>query len=532
MINGCYAYTFIFTENGKKRLFFLARCLMADGHNPCFYPRLSVGVISEGYLIRLITKRTLTMADWLLRMEGVNLNAVLSDTDNISVRRGGSLLLRQAVLDITRKFTLTPISTGASIGLFQTSGSADEIDSLASNVCDYLKTGNYRHFTFVVNSHPLDDDFITSKEGVLAKNRWQQLQTVSLALPTGAAPTCCEMDHLRPADAEQGIGQGDQQRSVSASVYSRHHYGRKQRQGFYQEEVGTAYSVTDNLHDLSQNGGYGNLDNKMAVIYLDGNGFGALQQQCCRDAATQKEFDKTIQKQRRQFLQQILKKATHKKDFKTSSDEIRLETLLWGGDEMMLVVPAWKGMAVLQDFFHVSKNWQFQGQAITHAGGLVFCSHKTPITRIRQLAEELANGVKEKSRNKNAYDYLVLESVDYPTTALDTYWQQVYQSSLAKDRQPLTPIDDWSGSACQALREQVLDKISVGQLHTLAGSFLSRDEKESTQRKQRMTEVIDNFSAIETTLKDYFPNQTDAWQWVHLLELLDYLDPQKPEGRS
>ncbi|MGH8470976.1 MAG: hypothetical protein ACREVJ_00600 [Gammaproteobacteria bacterium] len=46
-------------------------------------------------------RRSLGMpSSYLLRIEGVNLDQVLDDTSQLSVRRGGSLLLRQAVLDL------------------------------------------------------------------------------------------------------------------------------------------------------------------------------------------------------------------------------------------------------------------------------------------------------------------------------------------------------------------------------------------------------------------------------------------------
>ncbi len=60
------------------------------------------------------------MADFLIRMEGVNLSSVLDDTIQLSVIRGSSLLLRKAVIKVAEEFKLQVISVGASIGLYRT----------------------------------------------------------------------------------------------------------------------------------------------------------------------------------------------------------------------------------------------------------------------------------------------------------------------------------------------------------------------------------------------------------------------------
>ena len=48
--------------------------------------------------------------EYLLRVEGVNLSHVLEDTRQLSVRRGGSMLLRQAIKDLEKKKYPHPLS--------------------------------------------------------------------------------------------------------------------------------------------------------------------------------------------------------------------------------------------------------------------------------------------------------------------------------------------------------------------------------------------------------------------------------------
>ncbi|EDN65205.1 hypothetical protein BGP_6503 [Beggiatoa sp. PS] len=71
-------------------------------------------------------------------------------------------------------------------------------------------------------------------------------------------------------------------------------------------------------------------------------------------------------------------------------------------------MPAWLGWWTLDYFFRKSKDWEFPDPnsddnkvyPLTHAAGLVFCQHNAPIHRIRNLAEQLGNLVKDQEDNK------------------------------------------------------------------------------------------------------------------------------------
>jgi hypothetical protein len=135
-----------------------------------------------------------------------------------------------------------------------------------------------------------------------------------------------------------------------------------------------------------------------------------------------------------------------------------LETLLWGGDEVLWVVPAWLGWHVVQTFFRVVSAGAADQRAaapprsvavrpaaakheirnlddkrkkapapapaqqevpgldelvLTYSAGLVFCHAQAPIRRIWDLAEQLTREAKQaRDRNKNAIAYVVLESFD------------------------------------------------------------------------------------------------------------------------
>jgi hypothetical protein len=121
---------------------------------------------------------------------------------------------------------------------------------------------------------------------------------------------------------------------------------------------------------LSEDESRGNLHHKMAVIYLDGNGFGKLQNELCLTQADQERFDETVRGYRRKMLKALIHKMeSEPEDWFTSDAEkkFRLETLLWGGDEIIRVVPSWQGWRTLAFFYEQSKEWNFDEHHLSHA---------------------------------------------------------------------------------------------------------------------------------------------------------------------
>jgi len=117
-----------------------------------------------------------------------------------------------------------------------------------------------------------------------------------------------------------------------------------------------------------------------------------------------------------------------------------------------MVVPAWCGLDTLSFFFEISGHWEFKAKntknkwqttPLTHAAGLVFAQHKTPLSRLVDLVKyELAEGVKNQLKPKlnelvNGFDYLVLESIDYPTESLHRFRRKVFGNTLTQQHCPL-----------------------------------------------------------------------------------------------
>jgi len=490
----------------------------------------------------------------LLRIEAINIDGVCDDTDQISIRRGGSLLLRQSVIDAKgwlralaendglSEDSVKPISIGGSIGIYGLRLEQRDITSVIKHIEEKLNQPDslYRLACFSVVACESDGtDYQDARERLLAQVRWQQLRQPNRYLPPlrDEGNGVCDFDHLSPAIRRERFLKRDDC-FVGESVEQRFDYGQKQRGLFYKSELDKckdewdlkldALRFTSDLHELSHNPRFGNLNEKIALVYFDGNGFSGYQQKNCKDIESQALFDEHLRGARRAFLANLLQLAASDLAF-WSQQNIRLEVLMWGGDEFLLVVPAWKGWEVAQLFLKQYATISVSNtQRLTHAGGLVFCGAKTPIVRVRDLARQLADWAKSQDagRDKNSLAYLVLESIEYPTQGIADYFGERFKVMAAEQR-PL--------GASQLDSDQLpelLELIPSRLLHNLGRALVRHglDSEEYRQRRDRTLQVLgkDKFEKASDLLHQLFPNQkaeTD-WPWLHFLELRDYLVPQ------
>lgn len=572
------------------------------------------------------------MGHHFLLVEGVNLYANIYDTDQLSVIRGSSFLYKDAITHIQDQFAacLEPVSTGASSGLFHLKKEAVEpIEEVAQQAKRCLREHpQYRHLTFGVE-YCLATSLKTAKEQLWTQLRFSQLQNLTLTPDWqgkdddtfGEKP--CELQGTRivsqmPAKRIQG-----KERHLSSSVLSRWRDGKVQRHQFYRKLIDSElmerlkdYDFSEDIntlcadpnYPLDENGKpsefdpetpvmYPKLAGKMAVVYIDGNQFGKRQREFIDhykathegielelEVAAQRAFDNAIKGLRNQFLQQEMVIHLIKEEKLTDTSPLgqrrhnqrrkilRLETLLWGGDEMLLVMPAWKGVDFLQRFFAFDWRLDGVGKPLTHAAGIVFCQAKTPIRIIQQLARNLADRVKDGKdygRKHNAWDYLVLESIDYPTTNdLDDYFKTRYPNDLDKKRpHGLPAIPEWQEirkqlqtvleerhlprrklyHVLQALRQYGIatTERTWEQLVKLKDGELQDDKQVSAQEREehRLYEVSEFQLWLKGDGNDDWPalakrcfgldinNPAErAWAWIHAVELWDYLAPKPSQA--
>lgn len=566
-------------------------------------------------------------------VEGVNIYANVLDTNQISVIRGGSFLLKDAIIAIEDecKDCLDSLSLGASSGLFRMKSSADNPDGLMDKIKGILEREPYATQTFTIESCKAEN-LLVAKEQLLGQLRVRQLNSATLA-PDLFTPDCkgvSDWHGVRPKGTDKDCvsyrppGEKPTTVYISRSEKLRWKYGRyKERevgQSYHLEEVkrlcvGELCEIRDqeSYKALKKDLGkwsycrelghiadskrceparpdyprplYPKLDGKIAVFYADGNSFTKIQRRYIdqEGEGAQKDFDLTIRGKRAQLLAdllgEMLKEDGRFPHIKTRSlnnvqegeqsqwvKALRLETLLWGGDELMFVMPAWIGFEFVQMFFEKTADWEIGGQQLSHSAGLVFCSAKTPIRIVRELARMIADDIKERTDKKggkrNAWDYMVLESIDYPTHRDYPRFLQERYGSITVHRPICLPEKGnvWA-QASRGLKKALQDNLPIRQLYRLVQAitrkmpeelFRSNDmevpkswpvQKPETlleKLEERMLNLCDDRDKLITACKrfaelfglDINDDRERAWLWLHLLELREYIAPrrEKEEG--
>jgi hypothetical protein len=303
----------------------------------------------------------------LLRIEGINFDATVFDTRDLSTVRGSSFLYLDAITAIHELLeaegktlqieSVTRLSGGGSVGLFKLALGAgadddtirDRDDTIRDRIEEWLAGRGdakanavlslCRHLAFAVDlvrlpaeqppaaADPVLDDrrppaFIRARERVIAANRVRQMQAPSVVSPDDAAPgswQVCTYDLVRPAGAEKVKGE-----PASLSVRDRRGYGITKKQDW---DIEVLQAAGEGEPLLARPRGYDgfardfstiaddaaagrSLAGKIAVFYADGNRFSAIQDRLIRrhmpPFAAQQLFDGVLRSNRRQLLHEIL----------------------------------------------------------------------------------------------------------------------------------------------------------------------------------------------------------------------------------
>jgi hypothetical protein len=483
-------------------------------------------------------------ATYYLRMEGVNLANFVYDTQDLSTVRGGGLLLLDAVDRVEGKLkefidngSVKAVSTGASSGLFEfRAASDDSAKKVRKQVEDFLNTDvQLKHATFVVDTWPSggDEKFAEDKEQLIALNRWRQMRSPTVAVPASVSGCVspCGTDLVRPAATETEMRNKKGER-VCQSVWQRRKYGIEEKRGkLYNKLTGLPENArfTEHLSELTEDASRGSINHKMAVIYADGNGFGKLQSDFTKSELT--SFDKDIKEKRKLFLGKLLEQMDEDpRGWMTLGDPVayRLETLLWGGDEFMLVVPAWKGWETLQLFYTMSETWKFGNEELTHSAGLVFCHHNAPIHRIKALAHDLAEVCKNADvigKKGNYFTYQVLESFDCITGDVAAFLRK---KSIGDSACPMILAgSDMPGIAGNVSKIKNDGEFARGRLHSIVTKLRTGDEEGSAEEIRKIYAACgEGTGEIFRNLESQLHGQNS---WLHLADLFDYVAVKEAE---
>lgn len=458
-----------------------------------------------------------------------------------------------------------------------------------------------RHLSILTAACVATTDFRADMETLLALIRWQQQQAPSLVLPAAGTSwdktkLICPNDHTRLADTWifRRKDEGSGPYPASRSVRDRHAYGRLYKHTLYDRVIhGTPYLegggsrfkppergyadeladparqpdkaldgkmaalYADELADLARRPDKA-LDGKMAVLYADGNRFSEqirdLVKKSDTPIETQKAIDKALQGWRRDLLDKVVKLI--RQDDPTYP-LTRIETLLWGGDELIWVLPAWRGWEVAALFAEHIRNEPVKGKGrsmdvpekdgwsmdMFHGLGMVFCHYDAPINGIHKLAKKLADKVAKAERTSTRLAVMVLESFDAVGQDLEAHLTRTYGTAgITPTAMCLTAPKgaSWNDVPCAVAAMKTY--LPRRRLHALADALLHHGpvttdqgsaKSETNRAWGRFWRDLD--APAEAAIREaaetlgrcwgFDAQGKDARLWLHLDMLWDYLAP-------
>ncbi len=310
---------------------------------------------------------------------------------------------------------------------------------------------------------------------------------------------------------------------------------------------------------------------KLAYLYFDGNGFSGI-----RAGNDLKAFSQAVESVNRHVLNDLLTAflpggnpgsehetrmfsqgrifvrsagATdrHEGQYKKLS-LLRLETLLFGGEDFLVVLPAWLGWEyawnILEWYADAAKKFggSLSGQAMSHRCGMLICDQKTPVRRARDMAHALCENAKEAYRAKGtperALAFHIIESHDVPEQTGDA------ETDIAELRGnvfagPEGADSQWASEAFRLLQHQgaeirdavcqLKDDMPRSRLYSLIDELDSKPDMDFSERlaeyalKGRSALSAEDMERILTAGKS--PDIPLRLHLKVLSELWDYVEP-------
>lgn len=295
-----------------------------------------------------------------------------------------------------------------------------------------------------------------------AANRARQFRQWTIVPPplTRGTTDFDPLERTRPADKRDVWLQDGERQPVSASTLDRRHYGRNARLNFYRAQLpdhAERGNPADGLlfapsfqHIVANPPPDVRLSarNAIALVYADGNGFGGI-----RKAVGVRAFASDLDRKRKTLLagmvdwlrrgqgwdtaprddddrpRDVFSTCVREKDG-TNDRFLRFETLLYGGDEFLFVMPSWLALDFVRGLLAATRDWSAPmpaGTPLTHAIGVVICQVKTPIRLTRAIAHDIADAIKEtKLKTTDAVGIEVFEGLMPPLDGLDRFRFRLY----------------------------------------------------------------------------------------------------------
>ncbi len=481
------------------------------------------------------------MPRYYLKVEAVNIDNFVYDTHDISTIRGGSYLLLDSIRSLQNKFErrLIPVATAASQGLFYFEPSGPDFDQackdVRKDVLEHLHGATGGHATFVVAlQKEIPENFRQTLAMLEAQARRQQWLLPTIAVPEQMpAARACYLDGWRPGINQYRVDPTVNDAWISEATSYRRKRGREIKHDIFfellQDEQYLGQISAKDLGELAKDSAKGILNGKIAFVHLDGNNFGRIRRDFCKTSEDRSDFDKIIQDNIRNFIKALVVKAKSESDFQISTADsrkaLRLEVLLLGGDEITLVVPAWKGWDVLRLFYENLQNLSFRDTLLTYRSTIVFCHHNAPLLLTRQLANDLLQETKKDIGEvsdptlANAIHYLVLESFDLLQGDIQSFLSEYYKGGSYKSLLMQANQLDNILKSIHTIRSNV----ARGKALKIIESLKTHNMTAVKKIKENMIELIpaeyrheidSAISILTTPSEDRWYLVTDLWDYV------------------
>lgn len=384
------------------------------------------------------------MAEFILSYKAVDFDNTVFDMPSLSAIRGASLGYlyspRRVEAAISKRVPVNPVYAGASRGAWRLSCDRETAKAVVEDVRRALRgndlggenpTGPHAVLSYTVAAAEIiGGDERRALELSESLNAAEALQGRGFPLPVFNIGLDCYDeggDRMRPSVKGK----------PSAERGARERFGREQRQGFYETHGGVTpdHDFTNDFEtmasappkDIGLSPG-----SKTAVFYADGNGLGKLRQVAIDELGLDglKAYSSELLGLQKAMLGKLVgwlnEGAVSRPDHFLAGGAFRFETLMWGGDEVLFVMPSWLALEFARNFFDWTRDWVVHGKPVTMAAGMVIANHKTPIRQTKNLAAELAELNKDENRGRSAIQMEVFESISVPDTDLKTYRDRLY----------------------------------------------------------------------------------------------------------
>ena len=369
-------------------------------------------------------------------IEGVNFANTVYDTQDIATIRGSSLLLEKipGVFSLAfAPYSPQQIEFGGAKAVFRFADGTNR-DDVERTIHHVMSKSPWCHMSVV---HGLG----ATPNAARAAARIMQYQTWSVPDPGLPAETPDVLDLTRPGQISiPNPGKESGHRLISESTYARRQNGTRNRPNFLQRDhFRPAFDFEEMLKDPGDVPEM--VRNKLAVVAADGIGGGKLRNAFNDDIA----FSQAMHDFRESLAEGLNDWAeTPIAHLKAGMSKVpRFDTLLWGGDDMLFVMPAWLVMPFLSVFFEVTEAFGFSPegestQRLFHRVACIIADRKTPIRQMRALALdaewELKNGIEnlnadhsgEEPIKRGVFSIDVFESAALPYTGVRAYRHAQY----------------------------------------------------------------------------------------------------------